>query len=758
MNGPKEYLPIKVVVPSEQDLKPPRGGRGRAKSFMEYYEESRGRLLRDLDAVEEYFQRVLTKTKAPAVARMLIRDEAIAKSHFPVALLDRTCRVIGSGDFGQIHISLRPADITALRRRIQDNGKTVRNDIAKIEGIRPYLPQDALGQWTNESLAQQVKVEGRGRLKVRLFNHQDEYLNELVLAALREVCEAPGWATVETLRYAPGLRVVRVRMDGTEEQIRAIARCVATQSVGLFETFEVSTQSSPRRKIKPDDLPPPVDGEQYPLVGLIDTGTDPGNEDLQRWVQTRDEHVPVADQDNTHGTLVGSLLVNSRGLNHGHDGFPSGGARIVDVVAIPGSGTTTEDDLIESVRRACESHGGVKVWNLSVNSVRSKCRDDRFSEFAMAMDAIQDEFGVLIVNSAGNVDQTPLHAWRRPDLKGADRIVAPADTLRGITVGSIAHLSRHGACAAVGEPSPFTRKGPGAAYVPKPDVCHFGGNATSALDYAQMGVLSVDGRGNVAETIGTSFATPLVSLTAAQLHMAVSGASRHLVKALIIHSAVLRNGDLHVEDLPFRGFGKPADISDILQCNASEATLVFDLALPYHKRHFHKADFPVPPCLHADGKVFGEIVLTLVYDPPVNPHDGASYSQVNVNVSLGICKMDGSDVGDYKRQVLPFPENVKDLFEKNQIEHGFKWSPVKVYRRKFEKLSAGDMWRLTIEMSSRTPWHHPLQQPISLIATIRDPEGKRPVYNEVVQMMNRAGWITQNLQVRDVIRVRAQGA
>ena len=493
-------------------------------------------------------------------------------------------------------------------------------------------------------------------------------------------------------------------------------------------------------------------------MGIIDTGTDPNNEHLQAWIEVRDETmIPSIDQNNEHGSLVAGMVINGKKLNNEHPEFPSGQIKVVDVVALPGAGRIGEPELIDALRYAFTTYRHVHIWNLSVNSTKIHCRDDCFSDFAIAIDELQDEFGVLIINSAGNFQTNPMQKWRRPNLGDIDRICAPADSLRAITVGSIAHLAHPNACAQPGEPSPFSCKGPGAAFVPKPDISHYGGNTDINGQYRQVGILSIDGRGNLAEAVGTSFAAPLVAATSARLWDALDGEpSRHLIKALIIHSAVLYSDSVTCDDLPYTGFGKPPDVEDILSCKPSEATLIFDLDLPYTHRNFHKQDFPVPPCLHRNGKVFGEIIMTLVYDPPVDPCDGAAYSQINVNPSLGVCWINDEKVG-YASKLVPYPKGYRDLFEKNQIQHGFKWSPVKVYRASFSRITPRDMWRISMEMSARKPEQIPASQPIALIATIRDTDGVQPVYNEVIQMMNRSGWITQNLPIKSQVRIQAKG-
>jgi len=761
MSAKKEHLPIKVIIPQEGDMRRPEIRGGGRKDFTELFkfDETRDVLLSNLIKVEETFERVFTKTNLPAVARITLHEEALAKSHRPDLLLTQnTCPIIGGENFGQLLVSVKPRNLQRLIQTIKGGGSAnVKNDIVKIASIEPYTARDVLSGWTQDTLLEYCHENHIQELKLRLFNHRDHELNKLLFDAFNDLAKRHKLTPPSEIRYAPSLRIYKVSLTSGNNALAGLSDFVGTQSLDVFEQFNIHTQATVVSALTDDELPGPEPDEEYPVVGIIDSGTDPNNPRLQAWVKTRDETlVPRVDQNNQHGSLVAGMVINSRALNHNRDGFPMGMARVVDVVAIPSDGKIREPELLENIRYAFETHRDVRVWNLSLNS-KNQCRNEKFSPFAVAIDRLQDEFNTIIVNSAGNFNERPAHPWRRPDLSDLDRVTSPGDSLRAITVGSIAHIHQPGACAKEGEPSPFTRKGPGAAYVPKPDLTHFGGNTNQRLQYTQMGVLSIDANGNIAETAGTSFAAPLVAATAAQVaHALEQEPSRHLLKAFLIHSAVLHSPEITAADLPYTGFGKPPSVDDILQCRPWEATLVFDLDIPFGRRLFQKTDFPVPDCLLKDGRVYGEFILTLVYDPPLDADDGAAYSQVNVDASLGVCTFAEGKEKYGGREIMPYPKDYEELFEKSQIQNGFKWSPVKVFRRDFKRgIQPQDTWRITLKMSARKPTGIPSIQPVALIATIRDPEKKQPVYNDVVKMMNRSGWITQNLQIREGVRIRA---
>ena len=51
-----------------------------------------------------------------------------------------------------------------------------------------------------------------------------------------------------------------------------------------------------------------------------------------------------------------------------------------------------------------------------------------------------------------------------------------------------------------------------------------------------------------------------------------------------------------------------------------------------------------------------------------------------------------------------------------------------------------------------------LSQEFCMILSIRDPEGKIPVYNEVTQLLTNNNFVHHNIQVRTDIRVVAESA
>jgi len=108
----------------------------------------------------------------------------------------------------------------------------------------------------------------------------------------------------------------------------------------------------------------------------------------------------------------------------------------------------------------------------------------------------------------------------------------------GISVGAISQLNHPTTGTKRGEPSPFSRNGPGPNHIIKPDLVHFGGNIARDFSHS-LGITSLDNGPGVAEDVGTSFATPLVSRQLASIHHRITPMpTATLARAILTHNAV----------------------------------------------------------------------------------------------------------------------------------------------------------------------------------------------------------------------------
>ena len=145
--------------------------------------------------------------------------------------------------------------------------------------------------------------------------------------------------------------------------------------------------------------------------------------------------------------------------------------------------------------------------------------------------------------------------------------------------------------------------------------------------------------------------------------------------------------------------------------------------------------------------------MTLVYDPPLDKSYGFEYCRSNVEVSFGTYLEDAEGKRHQAGKVPADPASPDLAFERSRIEHGFKWSPTKAYRKRFRG-SRGDVWRLMVEILHRRNFAPTDPQRAAILLTLRDPDKNRPVYADTMEAIRVAGRPINALRVRDQARYR----
>jgi len=532
----------------------------------------------------------------------------------------------------------------------------------------------------------------------------------------------------------------------------------------------------------------PKSGEEHITIGILDNGIEPIPH-LKPWLkEERWSPYPEESIDPFHGTFVAGVALCGDQCQ-GEDWVGHKGLKLFDAAIFPDTAKEglEEDKLIENIKDAVRlHHKEVKIWNLSI-SITRQVVDTKFSDFAVALDAVQDEYNVLICKSAGNCTNFEMN---RP--KG--RIHEGADSIRSLVVGSLTHTKNEYDFAEIGDPSPFSRVGPGPEYIIKPEVVHYGGNVGVNPRGKRVisGVKSFTKDGKISEDVGTSFSTPRVTSLAGGVQQELAeDFDPLLLKALIIHSASYPGGMTvpTMERTKQAGFGIPKTVPEILYNSPNEATLILRDNLA--KGEFIDImDFPMPECLIKDGYFTGQIVATLVYDPILDASQGAEYCQSNLDLKFG--SYDEKFEREIEKRHILNPvgrKGAQNLFlgnnfsktkmkssdgdfalcERLQIQYGDKYYPVKKFaidlaelteKKKIDYLGEDKKWFLYmrgvyrdhIERLAQAESMH-LSQEFCLMITIRDPLMKENVYDEVTQKLDAYNFWHSNIKVNTDISV-----
>ncbi|HRF25632.1 MAG TPA: S8 family serine peptidase, partial [Chitinophagaceae bacterium] len=116
------------------------------------------------------------------------------------------------------------------------------------------------------------------------------------------------------------------------------------------------------------------------------------------------------DVNKRHGTFVAGVLIYGDELEgEAYTGFE--GCKLFEAIVMPDKDKQKiyESELIEQIRDAISRNDNIKVWNLSLGTDREADLYE-FSDFAKALDEIQEQHDVLICKSAGNCNNFKINA------------------------------------------------------------------------------------------------------------------------------------------------------------------------------------------------------------------------------------------------------------------------------------------------------------------------------------------------------------
>jgi hypothetical protein len=354
--------------------------------------------------------------------------------------------------------------------------------------------------------------------------------------------------------------------------------------------------------------------------------------------------------DNGHGTLIGGLALYGDVETCIVARVFAPNLRLYSARVLNAAGKFDDEALITTqMREAIEyftNNYGCRIFNLSLGDDNLPYRGGKVSPWASILDTLERELNIVIVVSAGNFAyqlqgeefaDAHLHRYPRYLLEDDARIIEPATGSIVLSVGALAHSANvpPGRNVEVrpisqeGEPSPFTRSGPGLGGAVKPELCDFGGNQVYDGTLRQVVALNelsvVSTHRNYlqrlfATDVGTSFAAPRVAHLAARLLGALPDASANLVRALLVSSAsvpeqaVARLSPLG-NDAVSRvcGFGRP-DFESAMFSQEDRVVLLGQSELGHDR--FHVYEIPIPEEFLV-GRSLRSIDVTLAYDPPV---------------------------------------------------------------------------------------------------------------------------------------------
>ncbi|MEN1708477.1 S8 family anti-phage peptidase IteS [Pseudomonas aeruginosa] len=738
VNNPFQHVPF-----SEGDLGSyDRSGGGGGKILVDVTAEYRQSLIENITSAAAVL--APEGVKHPGYLLTLVfklRETGVAKSHRPTTLAEEAgLLTAGHGNIDEMLVGVDAARIAELNRVIRTRTtKAIEANLSAIQKIEPWgrdrrVPEGA------------PTLRERGRALVRLFRYGQEAFSqhnyESVLAMLkklnipyRQLFRSRGLPLFSLL----DLDKVSDEAFGLLLDYPGARQIIAEPIFKPFTTHAASSAESTSSAVA--GLPA---ASSIPTVAVFDSGVSAGAKALSGWIEGRDLYVLPPDTNYEHGTMVASLVIDSRHFNDGHDWFPPLQTKVYDVCALE-TGGSYMSDLEERLRSALKKRPDIKVWNISIGG--NPCDEHLFSDFAHTLDKLSDEYNVLFVVAAGNYNIEPRRSWpNSAPLK--DRISTPSESVRALTVASITHIHATDAHTLIGQPTPYSRRGPGPVFTPKPDITHVGGGVHLPWKSGASSIKVVTPDDKLTARFGTSFAAPIASSMAAHAWQAVEGhphlsADPSMVKALMIHAAQLASPDYDRSERRYLGAGRPDDVIRTLYDSDDSFTLVFQAKVAPSMR-WRKSPYPIPKALMHDGKFRGEIIITAAYAPPLDPNWGSEYVRANIELGFGV--LNGERISG---RVPMEGEAGQSGYETAQVEQGGKWSPIKVHRRSFPEGTAGDIWALQASVFLRA-FEPRLEEalPVTVIVTLRSLDGETNVHADGLRALGATNWVHNTLPVR----------
>ena len=770
----QERLLIKVIMPKQYTMTRVPGGGAPPKPFRPVDQKYRASLSSQVSAIRAAIIPQI-KTAGAAPVRVKLVSQAAAKSHRPENLFSaQSCPIVSGGGLGELFVKATPEGLDRLTSLIEHNTTDrMTKELSCVETIEPVTPSY---RRSGLDAADVLRHSPRGTngfiTRVGLFNFGADRDQPNLVADLRAACKRRDIA-LNAKGYSPSSYTYEAECR-TVEDVEALSRVVGVRSIAPMPLIRtIRPRMFAARPLPSLPTPADVTGD-FPVVVVVDSGIESSIPGLEAWVAGRSSEVAPAYRNTDHGTFVAGLICWGSQLNPTIKGLDDGPCGVYDLQVIPNDdpakGKTLplfESEFLQTLDEALKQHANkYKVWNLSLGT-SAVCSLDKFSELAEELDNLQEKYQVSFVISAGNYDIPPLLDYPRMGKQlNAGRITAPADSVLGITVGAVSHVDYKSKGPKLDQPSAFSRHGAGPNHIIKPDLVHYGGACATDASHIS-GIRSVNGNGS-AENLGTSFATPLVARTLAQIyHQVTPTPSPVLARALLTHHARDPRTSQRVPDGEenFFGFGMPEPVPYCLECTPYTSTLVFDDVLrPGYFLEWN--DFPYPPSLKRDGKYYGEVWMTVAFAPARGARWGTEYCETHIDAHFGVYRKEKSRATGLVKPKLKFvglvpPEhkNAGELYESYQVEKLRKWAPVRTYHGNMEDGERGERWRMMLRLLTRHGIDEDQEafkpQPFSLIVTIADPQKKVRVYDEMAQLV-RNRFQSQNLTVRASARVKAR--
>lgn len=568
-------------------------------------------------------------------------------------------------------------DLTAFQRRLDaydgpipegQAGRRYEGFVTRIDHVGALEPRDRIGTRFKEAgftEADDLLDDELYTVDIELWDFGTRYARQSKAEEIERFLTNQG-GEVFDVYIGPSITLMRVRAAGPA--LRPLLAVPEVASIDLPPEPDLEAVDFIRLDLDgAPTLVPPDAGA--PVVGVLDSGL---NEHplLNGAVIARTAfpaELGTADVWG-HGTRVSGTALFGDLRHRLGDAELQPAAHLVSAKVIQDNGAFFERRTLPTQMREAISQlhrdYGCRIYVISLGDLRARYESGRVGPWAATLDELARELNVIIFVSAGNrcprsgaaVEQGVTH-YPGYLLESGNRLCEPSGGANVVTVGSLANGTGLGArneddahTVAITqefEPSPFSRSGPGAGGIKKPDFVEIGGTLVfdapsaslrGAPQIPEAGIITLNPdfhRQLLTSGNGTSFAAPILANKAAHLLRLLPNASANLIRALLAGAARIPdvcvrrlNGMDKTDQARICGNG----LVDVLQAAYSDSHRVVLYAEDrLAVDHFAVYRIPIPAEFSTNGR--RTIRASLAFDPPVR-RTRAEYIGVKMNFRL----------------------------------------------------------------------------------------------------------------------------
>lgn len=302
----EKNLPIKLVLQKTTDVQPNKGG-GSPKFFCEVTPALQDEIVGKFDNILTFYEDVFRENDLiPAVGKITVKPEAIAKSHKPNDLC-RCCKIIGSEDLDEIYIKVTEETILDTISLIKNPpSQRFKANLTAISDIQPIHPQEKISLELSKISAQGMFDLVKGKIKVKFFDFNDEFDNVQILGYIMEHLSALGFSQKhELITYGDQIKYIKVQVESFED-VKRIATINGVKIVDFFQEYSLPLSEFANSNLKTllnTDLP-----ESDISIGIIDGGISDDNPFLSPYIASREIYVAKNYQNHSHATFIASTI------------------------------------------------------------------------------------------------------------------------------------------------------------------------------------------------------------------------------------------------------------------------------------------------------------------------------------------------------------------------------------------------------------------------------------------------------------------